>query len=85
MSFDDVLVGIVVGGIALTALYIKSEYVLWRERATAERQRIEILGRLHIARLSRQTGDTGVAQLQSFAQTEAAGSEDLPKQRRSAA
>jgi len=88
MSFDDVLVGIVVGGIALSAVYIKSEYILWRNSGAAERRRTKILAALHAARLSEQPGgllDSSIAQLQSFAGTEAAISEDFSEERRSAA
>jgi hypothetical protein len=87
MSFDDVLIVIVVGGIALSAAYIRSEYILWRSRGAAERRRAAILGELHAARLSQHHGgllDPNIAQLQIFAETEAAISEDIPNERRSA-
>ncbi len=45
MSFDIVLLLIVVGGIGLSAAYVRAEYVRWRDMAphnAAEKRRCEI-------------------------------------------
>ena len=51
MNLDDVLMGIVVGGIGVAAAYLRAEYVRWREQGASERRRETALRELHTARL----------------------------------
>jgi hypothetical protein len=51
MNLDDVLMGIVVGGIGVAAAYLRAEYVRWREQGAAELRRESALRELHTARL----------------------------------
>lgn len=53
MSFDVVLMVMVVAGIALSATYLKAEYISWRKDGAAERRRGSALGELYAARLSK--------------------------------
>ena|SRR5271154_5064473 len=79
MSFDDVLIGILLGGIVLSGAYIRAEYRLWRSHGEAERQRGKAQGALHAARLSQQHDaalEPTIAQLQSFTETAAGMPED---------
>jgi hypothetical protein len=88
MGFDDFLIAVVVGGIALSGTYIRSEYRLWRSLGAAERRRAVALRELHAARLSRQHDgllDPAIARLESFAETGAPIPEDVHHERRSAA
>jgi hypothetical protein len=78
MSFDIVLMAIVVGGIGLSAAYVRAEYILWREHGATERRRDRALRALHTARLSDQQSDAllpSVLQLQSFGEAESANPE----------
>jgi hypothetical protein len=78
MSFDDLFVGIVVGGIALSAVYIGAEYRAWRSQGAAERRRASILRELHTASLSQQHRadlEPSLVQLQRFTNSAAAGEE----------
>jgi hypothetical protein len=89
MSFDDVLIGILLGGIVLSGAYIRAEYRLWRSHGAAERQRGMTQGALHAARLARQHDavvEPHIARLQAFAETPAAGTDiaDEETARRSA-
>src|SRR5882757_2311160 len=75
MSFDIVLLLIVVGGIALSAAYVRAEYVRWRRHGAAERRRETALRELHAARLSDQQDAPllpSVVRLQGFGNDEAA-------------
>jgi general stress protein YciG len=79
MSFDIVLMAIVLGGIGLSAAYVRAEYIHWRERGDAERRRETALRELHTARLSEQQSATllpSVFKLQGFGENEAANPED---------
>jgi hypothetical protein len=74
MSFDDVLIGILLGGIVLSGAYIRAEYRLWRSHGATERQRGKAQGALHAARLSRQHEpivEPSIARLQAFTETAA--------------
>ena len=75
MSFDVVMMMIAVGGIGLSAVYVRSEYILWRELGAAERRRETALRELHAARLSDQQNAAllpSVLQLEEFGENEAA-------------
>lgn len=52
MGFDVVLMVVVLGGIALSAAYVRAEYINWREDGAAERHRESALRDLHATRLS---------------------------------
>jgi len=52
MSFDVVLIVVVLAGIALSAAYVRAEYTGWRADRAAERRRESALSELHAARLS---------------------------------
>jgi hypothetical protein len=74
MSFDDVFIGFIVGGIGISAAYVRAEYIRWREQGTADRLREAIQRDLHAASLSSQQNRARNAELihlQSFDQTEA--------------
>jgi len=77
MSFDIVLLLIVVGGIGLSAAYVRAEYVRWRRHGAAQRRRETALRELHAARLSDQQDAAmpSVVRLQEFSNDEAANPE----------
>ena len=93
MSFDIVLLLIVVGGIGLSAAYVRAEYIRWREHGVVQRRRETALRELHAASLSDQQNATllpSVLRLQEFGNDEAAnpnpvGSSDIADGSRSAA
>ncbi|HEX3913969.1 MAG TPA: hypothetical protein VHW71_10710 [Steroidobacteraceae bacterium] len=75
MSFDFVLIAIIVGGVGLSAAYVVAEYRGWREQGAAIRRREAALRSLHAARLSEQREDLllpSVLQLQGFGKGQAA-------------
>jgi len=75
MSFDILLMAIVVGGIVLSAAYVRAEYLGWRERGAEERRRGRAQHELHTARLSEPQNDAllpSVLRLQGFDEDEAA-------------
>ena len=39
MGFDFVLIALIVGGIGLSAAYVREEYVAWRTHGAAQRRR----------------------------------------------
>jgi hypothetical protein len=78
MSFDIVLLLIVVGGIGLSAVYVRAEYMRWREHGAIQRRRETALRELHAASLSDQQNASllpSVLRLQEFANDEAANPE----------
>jgi hypothetical protein len=52
MSLDDVLFGMIIGGIGLCAAHFRSEYIRWREHRAAERRKETTMRELYINRLS---------------------------------
>jgi hypothetical protein len=48
MSLDDVLFGLIVGGVGLCAAYFRDEYIGWREHRTAEMRRETSQRELHM-------------------------------------
>jgi hypothetical protein len=83
MSFDIVLMAIVVGGIGLSAAYVRAEYMRWRGQGAMERRREKALRELHAARLSEQQQDAplpSVLRLQGFGRDEAANPESAAVQ-----
>jgi hypothetical protein len=91
MSFDVVLMAIVVGGIGLSGAYLRAEYIHWREHGAAARRRTTVLRELHAARLSEQQDAAllpSILKLQGFGEGEVANPEittDIGAGRRSAA
>jgi hypothetical protein len=80
MNFDDVFIGIVVGGIALSGAYIRAEYRSWRSRGAALRRRDSVLHELHAASLSQQQDallEPSVVRLQKFTDTDAAAADEI--------
>ena len=77
MSFDIVLLLIVVGGFGLSAAYVRAEYARWREHGAAQRRSETALRELHAARLSDQQDAAlpSVLRLQGFSNDEAANPE----------
>ena len=79
MSFDAVLIVIIVGGIGLTAAYVRAEYLGWRALRAAERRRETVLHDLHAARLSAYHDATllpSLLRLQGFVKDDAANPDD---------
>src|SRR5258708_35226763 len=75
MTFDVVMMMVVVGGIVLSTAYVRAEYIHWRELGAAERRRETVLRELHAARLSEQQSAAllpSVLQLEGFGEDEAA-------------
>jgi hypothetical protein len=52
MSLDDVLFGVIVGGVGLCAAYFRDEYIGWRKHRAAEMRKQTSMRELHIARVS---------------------------------
>ncbi len=74
MSFDVLLIALIVGGIALSAAYVTAEYRGWRANGAAQRRREAALRELHAASLSEQRDALlpSVLKLQGFGESEAA-------------
>jgi hypothetical protein len=74
MGFDVVLIAVIVGGIALSAAYVRAEYLGWRENGATERRKEAALRDLHAASLSEQQNALlpSVIKLQEFGADEAA-------------
>jgi hypothetical protein len=77
MGFDIVLLLIVVGGIGLSAAYVRAEYMRWREHGATERRRETARRELHAQSLSEQNAALlpSVLRLQEFSNDEAANPE----------
>jgi len=78
MSLDVVLIVIVIGGIGLSAAYVRTEYRRWRELGEAQLRRESAQRELHAARLSDQQNAAmlpSVLELQGFSEQEAANPE----------
>jgi hypothetical protein len=52
MSLDDVLFGVIVGGVGLCAVYFRDEYMGWREHRAAEIRKQTSMRELHLASVS---------------------------------
>jgi len=74
MSFDVVLIAVIVGGLALSGAYVRAEYLGWREHGAAQRRRDAALRDRHAASLSEQRDALlpSVLRLQGFGESEAA-------------
>jgi hypothetical protein len=73
MGFDIVLLLIVIGGIGLSAAYVRAEYMRWREHGATERRRETARRELHAQSLSALL--PSVLRLQEFSNDEAANPE----------
>ena len=85
MSFDLLMIAVVVGGILLSAAYVRAEYRSWREQGVLQKRREAALRDLHAARLSEQHEATllpSVAQLQGFVDSEAANHYSIAERRK---
>jgi hypothetical protein len=79
MSLDDVLFGVIVGGVGLCAAYFRDEYIGWREHRAAEMRKQKSRRELHIDRIShREDADSirSVVNLEEIADTGSGGTED---------
>ena len=47
MSFDDVLIGVIIVGIGLSGAYFRAEYAWWRSQSAAQRRQQADFRRLH--------------------------------------
>ena len=78
MSLDDVLFGVIVSGVGLSAAYFRGEYIGWREHRAAEMRKQTSRRELHIDRFShREDADSirsGVT-LEAVTDTESGGTE----------
>jgi hypothetical protein len=75
MSLDVALMVIVVGGIGLSAAFVRAEYLRWRDLGAAERRREAALRKLHSARLYARQDNAALPsllELRSFSEAEAA-------------
>lgn len=75
MVFDLVLIAIIVGGVGLSAAYVRAEYRSWREQGASMRRREAAIRSLHAARLAEQRDGLmlpSVLQLQGFGDGQAA-------------
>jgi hypothetical protein len=77
MGFDIVLLLIVLGGIGLSAAYVRAEYMRWREHGATQRRRETARRELHAQSLSEQNAALlpSVLRLQEFNNDEAANPE----------
>jgi hypothetical protein len=78
MSLDDVLFGVIVSGVGLSAAYFRDEYIGWREHRAAEMRKQTNRRELHIDRFShREDADSirSVVTLETSADTENGGTE----------
>jgi hypothetical protein len=71
MGIDVVLIAVLVGGIALSAAYIRAEYRSWREHGAAQRRGEAALRELHAASFSEQRDAMlpSVLKLQGFGES----------------
>jgi hypothetical protein len=53
MSLDDVMFGMIVGGLGLCVAYFRDGYIAWRKHRAAERRIETGMRKLHFDRLSR--------------------------------
>ena len=75
MGLDVAMIVILLGGIGLSAAYVRAEYMRWREVGAAQLRREAALRELHAARLSEQQHAAllpSVLELQGFSEREAA-------------
>ena len=80
MSLDDVLFGVIVGGVGLCAAYFRDEYIGWRKHRAAEIRKQTSMRELHIARVSHRKDADSIRSVVNVekqrADTESGGIED---------
>ena len=76
MSFDVLMIAVVVAGLILSAVYVVEEYRSWREHGAALKRREDAARDLHAASFSEQRESLlpSVVKLQGFGVGEAANS-----------
>jgi hypothetical protein len=77
MSLDDVLFGVIVIGVGLSAAYFRDEYIGWREHRGADKRKQTSMRELYIDRFShREDADSirSVVKLERIADTESGSS-----------
>jgi hypothetical protein len=81
MSFDILMIAVVVCGLALSVAYVGAEYRSWRAHAAAQRRRDEALRELHAASFSEQHESLlpSVVQLEGFGDAEAANPDSIER------
>ena len=73
MSPDDVLFGIIVSGVGLSAAYFRDEYIRWRELRAAEMRKQASRRDLHIGGGSHGDSIRSVVTLEAIADTDSGG------------
>ena len=79
MTLDDVLFGMILGGVVLCAAYFRDEYAGWREHRAAEMRKQKSMPELHIDRFSHREDAHSipiVVNLEEIADTGSGGTED---------
>ena len=80
MSLDDVLFGVIVSGVGLSAAYFRGEYIGWREHRAAEMRKQTSRRELHIDRFSHREDADSIRSVVNVekqrADTESGGIED---------
>jgi hypothetical protein len=61
VSFEDLLIALIIAGIGLSGVYVRAEYVLWRRNQAAERSKEVRLRELHCLRLCHAENDVPVS------------------------
>jgi hypothetical protein len=81
MGFDFVLIALIVGGLAMSGVYVRAEYLAWREHGAAQRRREAAQRDLHAASISEQRDALlpRVLKLQGFGKGEAANPDVLDR------
>ena len=74
MSFDVLMIAVVVAGLILSVVYVAEEYRSWRAQRAAQKRRDDVLRELHAASFSEQRESLlpSVVKLQGFGDGEAA-------------
>jgi hypothetical protein len=57
MSFDDLLIALIIAGFGFSGAYFRAEYLSWRRCRASERKRETSFRELHASRLSCQKND----------------------------
>jgi hypothetical protein len=81
MSFDVVMIAVIIGGLILSAVYVAEEYRSWREHGAAQKRRDAVLRDLHAASFSEQRESLlpSVVKLQGFGEGEAANPDSVQR------
>jgi hypothetical protein len=63
MSFDDLLIALIIVGFGLSGAYFRAEYLSWRRGQASARKRESSLRDLHASRLSGERNDPPAARI----------------------